>query len=307
MIQRTSVRWSGSTNRGQGDLLHGVPYLILPFLTTTGNFSASTGVTRSSWAAANQWGNIVRRLWDLIRGPAAKAFPPPANESLRGFTWPLVTKADGTKVGNAPSPRAPFGSTRRPHQSPYAFYQFWLNARAETPGSGTLLRTFHVSSTSPPQSAETQPPTKAEPGARRDAPPRSRPRLRSTEAVQGPHRGPPTPKPRPPLFSADFRRPLRGPHSAEVLANVPSSAHSKAHGFPPRSRAAWDFMITNRGLATAQGARPTSSPPGRARSPCTGRKGPRSESPKNSPPPTTSSTAHARPLRPPRQAKKTGT
>ena len=65
----------------------------------------------------DQWGNITSGL-ELIRkvhGSEAKAY---------GFTFPLVTKADGTKFGKSES-----GSVwLDPEQtSPYDFYQFWIN------------------------------------------------------------------------------------------------------------------------------------------------------------------------------------
>lgn len=66
----------------------------------------------------DQWGNITAGI-ELIRkleGHEAKVY---------GLTMPLVTKADGTKFGKSES-----GSVwLDPEQtSPYAFYQFWINA-----------------------------------------------------------------------------------------------------------------------------------------------------------------------------------
>lgn len=67
---------------------------------------------------SDQWGNIVSGL-DLIRrveGPQARA---------HGLTVPLITKADGTKFGKT----AGGAIWLDPEQtSPFAFYQFWLNA-----------------------------------------------------------------------------------------------------------------------------------------------------------------------------------
>jgi tyrosyl-tRNA synthetase len=42
-----------------------------------------------------------------------------------GLTWPLVTKADGTKFGKTESGAIWLTADRT---SPYAYYQFWLNA-----------------------------------------------------------------------------------------------------------------------------------------------------------------------------------
>jgi tyrosyl-tRNA synthetase len=65
----------------------------------------------------DQWGNITSGL-ELIRkihGPEAKAY---------GFTFPLVTKADGTKFGKTGTGTLWLD----PHRtSPYEFYQFWIN------------------------------------------------------------------------------------------------------------------------------------------------------------------------------------
>ncbi len=67
---------------------------------------------------SDQWGNITAGL-DLIRkvvGPDADA---------HGLTVPLITKADGTKFGKT----AGGAIWLDPAQTtPFAFYQFWLNA-----------------------------------------------------------------------------------------------------------------------------------------------------------------------------------
>lgn len=65
----------------------------------------------------DQWGNITSGL-ELIRknhGAECKAF---------GFTFPLVTKTDGTKFG-----KSEFGNIwlDKEKTSPYEFYQFWIN------------------------------------------------------------------------------------------------------------------------------------------------------------------------------------
>ncbi len=65
----------------------------------------------------DQWGNITSGL-ELIRkvhGADAKAF---------GFTFPLVTKADGTKFGKSESGAVWLDPDKT---SPYEFYQYWIN------------------------------------------------------------------------------------------------------------------------------------------------------------------------------------
>lgn len=65
---------------------------------------------------SDQWGNIVGGI-DLVRRQnRAQAF---------GLTVPLVTKADGTKFGKTESGAVWLDSSKT---SPYAFYQFWMQA-----------------------------------------------------------------------------------------------------------------------------------------------------------------------------------
>jgi len=65
----------------------------------------------------DQWGNITSGL-ELIRkvhGADAKAY---------GFTFPLVTKADGTKFGKSESGAVWLDPEKT---TPYEFYQYWIN------------------------------------------------------------------------------------------------------------------------------------------------------------------------------------
>ncbi len=69
----------------------------------------------------DQWGNITAGL-DLIRkqhGVDAKAY---------GFTFPLVTKSDGTKFGKTESGTLWLDKNKT---SVYDFYQFWINTADE--------------------------------------------------------------------------------------------------------------------------------------------------------------------------------
>lgn len=65
---------------------------------------------------SDQWGNITAGV-DLIRRVEAA--------HVHALTTPLVTKADGTKFGKTESGTVWLDASMT---SPYAFYQFWLNA-----------------------------------------------------------------------------------------------------------------------------------------------------------------------------------
>src|SRR5690606_160406 len=65
---------------------------------------------------SDQWGNITGGI-DLTRRLNGNA--------VFGMTLPLVTKADGTKFGKTESGAVWLDPERT---SPYAFYQFWINA-----------------------------------------------------------------------------------------------------------------------------------------------------------------------------------
>jgi len=70
---------------------------------------------------SDQWGNIVAGM-DLTRRLLGKA--------TFGLTFPLVTKADGSKFGKSESGNVWLDAERT---SPYQFYQFWINqADADT-------------------------------------------------------------------------------------------------------------------------------------------------------------------------------
>jgi tyrosyl-tRNA synthetase len=79
------------------------------------------GVT-VQFGGSDQFGNIVAGA-DLIRRiNAAKGAD---HEACFGLTWPLVTKADGGKFGKTETGAIWLTAERT---SPYAYYQFWLNA-----------------------------------------------------------------------------------------------------------------------------------------------------------------------------------
>ena len=77
---------------------------------------------------SDQWGNITAGV-DLVRRVESK--------SVHALTTPLITKADGTKFGKTESGTIWLDPELT---SPYAFYQFWLNA--DDRDVATLLHTF---------------------------------------------------------------------------------------------------------------------------------------------------------------------
>jgi tyrosyl-tRNA synthetase len=77
---------------------------------------------------SDQWGNIVAGV-DLVRRVTGAR--------VHALTTPLVTKTDGTKFGKTESGTIWLDAELT---SPYAFFQFWLNA--EDSLAGPLLRMF---------------------------------------------------------------------------------------------------------------------------------------------------------------------
>ncbi len=139
MMQRDSVR-DRLHNREQGISYTEFSYMVLQaydFL----HLYRDLGVTLQM-GGSDQFGNIVSGC-DLIRrqgagdGAAAQSF---------GLTTPLITKADGGKFGKTESGAVWLTAKRGPgddsacRTSPYAFYQFWLNAADAD--AEKLLRTF---------------------------------------------------------------------------------------------------------------------------------------------------------------------
>jgi tyrosyl-tRNA synthetase len=68
------------------------------------------------FGGSDQWGNITAGVDFVRRRGAGPVF---------AFTTPLVTKSDGTKFGKSESGATWLDPTMT---SPYAFYQFWVNA-----------------------------------------------------------------------------------------------------------------------------------------------------------------------------------
>lgn len=89
---------------------------------------------------SDQWGNIVSGI-DLVRRDLVSRSGGAGAENVQvdafAVTAPLVTKADGGKFGKSESGAIWLSPERT---SPYAYYQFWLNAADAD--AGKFLRTF---------------------------------------------------------------------------------------------------------------------------------------------------------------------
>jgi tyrosyl-tRNA synthetase len=111
MIAKESVR-ARLSEREQGISYTEFSYMLLQaydFLHLHDTFGC-----RLQLGGSDQWGNITTGI-DLVRRVRGAA--------VYGITWPLVTKADGTKFGKTES-GAVWLDPRR--TSPYQFFQFWL-------------------------------------------------------------------------------------------------------------------------------------------------------------------------------------
>ncbi len=87
-----------------------------------------TSGCRLQVGGSDQWGNITAGV-DLIRRIRA--------EDAWGLTWPLLTKADGTKFGKSDTGNIWLDPTKT---SPYQFFQFWF--RTDDRDVGAYLRMF---------------------------------------------------------------------------------------------------------------------------------------------------------------------
>jgi tyrosyl-tRNA synthetase len=139
MVQKESVR-ERLHNRDQGISYTEFSYMLLQAYDYLHLYDTA-GCT-VQMAGSDQYGNIVAGI-DLIhrtRGHAADAF---------GVTAPLVTHADGRKIGKSEGGSVWLTADRT---SPYAFFQYWINAPdAEV---GLFLRLFSVLSRDEVESVE---------------------------------------------------------------------------------------------------------------------------------------------------------
>ncbi len=147
MIQKDSVR-ERLNNREQGISYTEFSYQVLQaydfqWLREHQNVTLQVG-------GSDQWGNIVAGV-DLCR----RMF----REEVFGLTAPLVTKADGGKFGKTETGAIWLTADRT---SPYAYYQFWLNA--DDRDVGKFLRIYTLLSRGQIEELEAR--HAADPGAR---------------------------------------------------------------------------------------------------------------------------------------------
>ena len=113
MVRRDSVQ-SRLTREGAGISYTEFSYMVLQamdFLELARRHECSVQI-----GGSDQWGNIVGGVELIRRALAREAY---------AVTTPLVTKSDGTKFGKSESGAVWLDPSLT---SPYAFYQFWLNA-----------------------------------------------------------------------------------------------------------------------------------------------------------------------------------
>lgn len=147
MMQKESVK-ERLHNREQGISYTEFSYMILQaydFL----HLYEHEGVT-VQFGGSDQYGNIVAG-GDLIRrfhvpdsiresmSDMPETLNPTKKVNVFGLTWPLVTKSDGGKFGKTESGAVWLTADRT---SPYAYYQFWLNATDEDASNWLKVFTF---------------------------------------------------------------------------------------------------------------------------------------------------------------------
>jgi tyrosyl-tRNA synthetase len=208
MIQKDSVR-ERLHNRDQGISYTEFSYMILQSYDYLHLFR-EMGVT-VQMGGSDQWGNIVGGS-DLIR----RVVEPPGNESY-AITWPLVTKADGGKFGKTESGAIWLTAERT---SPYAYYQFWLNAADSD--AVKFLKTFTLL---PKERIDALEASHAADPSKREA---QRELAReATALLHGPTERDAAEAAAAALFSGDVAS-LPKKVLEEVMAEIPSSTHDKA-------------------------------------------------------------------------------
>ncbi len=105
------------------------------------NLHRDHGVTLQ-FGGSDQWGNLTGGVELIRRADSAR---------VHAFATPLITRSDGTKYGKTEGGALWLDPEML---SPYAFYQFWLNA--EDDKVGELLRAFTFLSRAEIEDLETQ-------------------------------------------------------------------------------------------------------------------------------------------------------
>lgn len=231
MIQRDSVR-DRLQAREQGISYTEFSYAILQAYDFLHLFQKQ-GVTVQC-GGSDQWGNIVAGI-DLIKkselrpyvdsgfietgdrlGTASEVFDDWNPSYVFGFTAPLVTKADGGKFGKTES-----GAVwlTRERTSPYAYYQFWLNA--DDADASRFLRIFTLLSREEVEATERE--QAADPASRAAQKALAREATRLIHADAGLAEAEAATQA---LFSGDVRA-LDEATLREAFAGAPSSEHPR--------------------------------------------------------------------------------
>lgn len=234
MIQKDSVR-ERLQKRDQGISYTEFSYMILQSYDFV-HLYRSKGVTLQM-GGSDQFGNIVGGC-DLIRRTEATKTAMTGHTKDGGFdtdklgeakgisteetvlsfglTWPLVTKADGGKFGKTESGAIWLS----PHRtSPYAYYQFWLNAADADVVK--FLKTFTFLSREEIDALEHK--AKTDPGAREAQRALAR---AATEIIHGNAEMEAAENAAKAFFSGDIAG-LPARTLKEAFASVPSSSHAK--------------------------------------------------------------------------------
>jgi tyrosyl-tRNA synthetase len=127
MIAKESVR-ARLEEREQGISYTEFSYMLLQAYDYLHLFD--TFGCRLQAGGSDQWGNITAGI-DLVRRSRGA--------EVHGLTWPLVTKADGTKFGKSESGTVWLDPART---TPYRFFQFWVQVDDRDVARHLRLLTF---------------------------------------------------------------------------------------------------------------------------------------------------------------------
>ena len=123
MIAKESVR-ARLEGREQGISYTEFSYMLLQAYDFLHLFDAEG--CRLQVGGSDQWGNITAGIELIRRVRGAEAY---------GLTWPLLTRADGSKFGKSTAGNVWLDPART---SPYAFFQYWINT--DDRDAGRFLR-----------------------------------------------------------------------------------------------------------------------------------------------------------------------
>ena len=212
MIAKESVR-TRLEGREQGISYTEFSYMLLQAYDFLHLFD--TEGCRLQVGGSDQWGNITAGIELVRRVRGAEVY---------GLTWPLLTKADGSKFGKSTGANVWLDPART---SPYAFFQYWINT--DDADVGRFLRLF---TSLGPEQVRALEEAAAERPAERQAQRALAEEL--TAAVHGPAEAERARRASAALFAGDVTR-LDPETMLEVLAEAPATvlARSDLHDGGP--------------------------------------------------------------------------